>query len=63
MSRNKEYILEFTQVGNSVKVSAVDPITTAEAVIVGSLSATREELSELAIKKLEYVLAKIKSQS
>jgi hypothetical protein len=58
MSRNEGYIIEFYHVGNSVKVSAIDTKTTCEAVIIGSPHATREELKELAIRKLKYVVEK-----
>ncbi len=50
------YIVEFVQVGNSVKVTACDPVTLTEVSIVGSPSASRDDLSALAIRKLHYVL-------
>jgi hypothetical protein len=52
------YIVEFHQIGNSVRVTAFDPVTLKEAVIVGSPSATRQQLAELAARKLNYVLGK-----
>jgi len=58
MSRNKEYIVEFYAVGNSVKVSAIDPETLTEVSIVGSPKATKAELKKLAVQKLEYVMNK-----
>ena len=54
----REYLIEFHQVGRYVKVSAIDPITNTEVVLVGAASATQSELSRLAVRKLEYVLAK-----
>ncbi len=53
-----EYIIEFTTVGNSVKVTAIDPVSLKEVSCVGPTNATREQLSELAIRKLLYVLRK-----
>lgn len=58
MSRPGEYIIEFTAVGNTVKVTAIDPITLREATIVGPTSASNVQLSELAVRKLLYVLGK-----
>ncbi len=52
------YLIEFVQVGNSVKVSAVDPRTNTEVSIVGSPAMSRDHLSKAAIRKLEYVLKK-----
>ncbi|MEX1147826.1 MAG: hypothetical protein WEB93_05540 [Sphingomonadales bacterium] len=52
------YIVEFLHVGNSVKVSAVDPRTNTEVSIVGSPAMSQAMLSRNAIRKLEYVLAK-----
>jgi len=58
MARNRGYIIEFISHGRSVKVSAVDPETGTEVSIVGSLQASQDELSALAVRKLEYVLKK-----
>ena len=58
MSRGDSYIIEFTQVGASVKVTAVDPVTGTEVSIVGGAGYSQEFLSRQAVKKLEYVLAK-----
>lgn len=58
MSRNEGYYLEFYPLGNAVKVSAIDPVTGTEVSIVGAATASQEQLSKLAIQKLEYVLAK-----
>ena len=54
----KEVILEFHQVGNAVKVTAVDPATLVEVSIVGDAGAGRELLTRIAVGKLEYVLRK-----
>ncbi len=54
----KEVLLELYQVGNSVKVTAVDPETLIEVSIVGDPAAGQEALKQAAINKLEYVLRK-----
>ncbi|MCK5424238.1 MAG: hypothetical protein KAI89_02620 [Emcibacter sp.] len=56
-----EYLVEFIQVGSSVKVSAIDPVSGREVSIVGPASASRDQLSRVAVNKLKYVLAKEKS--
>ena len=53
-----EYLLEFHRVGNAIKVSAVDPRTNTEVSIVGDPAASQDELTRVAVQKLEYVLAK-----
>ena len=53
-----EILIEFTQIGNSVKVTAIDPFTGTEVSIVGSPAAGQEALKQLALRKLRYVIAK-----
>jgi len=53
-----EVIIEFHQIGNSVKVSAIDPETLVEVSIVGPPSASDAMLKRTAIRKLECVLEK-----
>ncbi len=53
-----EVIIEFQQIGNAVKVSAVDPESQIEVSIVGPPGAGEELLKRTAIRKLEYVLNK-----
>ncbi|MDE3016714.1 MAG: hypothetical protein KGI29_07365 [Pseudomonadota bacterium] len=52
----EQYIMEFISMGPSLKVTAFDPATLREVSIVGDPRASREELSQLAIRKLRYVL-------
>ena len=54
----KEVLLELYRVGNSVKVTAVDPETLIEVSIVGDPAAGEQALKQAAINKLEYVLRK-----
>ena len=55
-----EVIFEFSAVGNSVKVCAVDPRTGTEVAIVGPLNAGESALRKAAMAKLSYVLEKNK---
>lgn len=57
---NPEYILEFIPQGRFVRVTAVDPETGTEAVIVGDPRETQQTLSRAAVKKLEFLLNKQK---
>ena len=56
----KEYLIEFIVQGAYVRVCAIDPETGVEVVSVEAASASKDELSRLAVRKLEYVLAKKK---
>jgi hypothetical protein len=58
MAAEREVILEFQRIGNSVKVTAVDPETLIEVSIVGAASAGEEALRRTAVRKLEYVLGR-----
>ena len=58
MGDKREVILEYQQIGNAVRVAAVDPDTLTEVSIVGSPGAGMEALKRTAIRKLEYVLEK-----
>jgi hypothetical protein len=58
MSDGDNYIIEFTQIGASVKVTAVDPRTLTEVSIVGGAQYSQEFLTRQVVKKLEYVLAR-----
>lgn len=51
-------IYEFYQIGNSVKVSAIDPVTAVEVAIVGPATASRRQLQRNALQKLKYILKK-----
>lgn len=58
MSGTDNYIIEFTQVGGSLKVTAIDPRTLTEVSIVGAPQYSQEFLTRQVVKKLEFVLAK-----
>ena len=54
----REVLIEFQQVGNAVKVTAVDTGTLVEVSIMGPASAGEDVLKQNVINKLEYVLSK-----
>jgi hypothetical protein len=54
----KEIFVEFVQLGNSIKATAIDPDTGLEASIVGPANAPRSTLADAARRKLEYVQKK-----
>jgi hypothetical protein len=56
--QTRSYLVEFQAIGNAVKVTALDPVTLVEVSIQGPVSASEDELSRLAVRKLEYVLLK-----
>lgn len=53
-----EYIVEFIPQGRYVRVTAVDPVTGLEAVMVGDPAQSQDTLTRLAVQKLEYLLKK-----
>lgn len=55
---HNSYIVEYVAVGNSVKVTAIDPHTLREVSIIGARNMPKKHLSDLAVKKLEYMLKK-----
>ncbi len=59
----REVLIEIVQVGGSVKVSAIDPLTGTEVSIVGPPSAGEEALTRNAVNKLNYMLAKQRGDS
>lgn len=58
----KEVLLEFQRIGNAVKVVAVDPESLVEVTIMGPSGAGEEALTRVAVRKLEYVLKKRKTE-
>jgi hypothetical protein len=54
----REVIFEFVQIGTAVKVTALDTASGIETSIVGDPAAGEAALKRLALRKLDYVLAK-----
>jgi hypothetical protein len=53
-----DILFEFTQIGQTVKVTAINPATGLEASIVGDPAAGQHALEQLALRKLRYVSQK-----
>jgi hypothetical protein len=60
MSALAEVFFEFTQVGASVRVAAIDGETGVEVTVVGPAAAAPSHLQQLALAKLKARLAKAK---
>jgi len=54
----REVLFEFHQMGRSVRVSALDTLTGTEIQIIGDARYGREQLKLVALRKLNYMLAK-----
>ncbi|ABS64513.1 hypothetical protein Plav_2906 [Parvibaculum lavamentivorans DS-1] len=54
----REIIIEYTPIGGSVKVTAVDVETGTEVSVVGPATAAEVELERVAVRKLRYVMEK-----
>ena len=52
-----EVLYEITRSGNSLRVSAIDPLSNTEATVTGPLT-SREQLKIIARRKLQFLLAK-----
>lgn len=53
-----EYIIEFRQVGNLIKVTAADPVTCKEAFITvpAGKGISKRDMTRLAIRRLESLI-------
>ena len=54
---DRDVYFEFTAIGASVKVSAIDAATGIEVSVIGPASAARADLQRLALQKLKVRLA------
>jgi len=54
----REVLVEFQQIGNAVKVTAMDTKSMVEVSIIGPATAGEEILKRNVINKLNYVLSK-----
>ena len=57
-----EIYIEYIQVGQTMKVTAVDAATGTEVVIMGPVSATQSQLQKVAVQKLQMQLKKAESE-
>lgn len=58
----KEIYIEYKQIGQAIKVTAIDAETGLEAVIMGPASAAQTHLQKIAVQKLEMQLKKQSEQ-
>ena len=49
----REVYFEFTAIGNTVKVTAIDSLTGIEVSAMGPVSASQADLQQLALQKLK----------
>jgi hypothetical protein len=59
-SKPDEVFFEFMQVGNSVRVTAIDAATGIEVTIQAPLNLSSADMQSTALRKLDYVLKKCK---
>lgn len=52
------YLIEYTGIGNSVKVTAMDPRTLVEVSVIGDAKLSQRDLATLAVRKLRYMIAR-----
>ncbi len=53
-----EIYIEYKQVGQTMKVTAIDATTGTEAVIMGPASTAQSQLQKIAVQKLKMLLKK-----
>lgn len=58
-----EIYIEYTQVGQIIKVTAIDATTGIEAVIMGPASTEQSQLKKIAVQKLKMIMKKAKEDS
>ncbi len=58
MTNDEGVFIEFQRIGNQLKVTAIDPVTAREVSVIAPVSLSKEEASQLALRKLRYVLEK-----
>lgn len=58
---DSDFIIEFIAMGNSVKVTCVDPKSGREVSTIGPANYPKSQLSKAAVNKMLYVLKKEQS--
>jgi uncharacterized protein DUF6898 len=53
----REVLFEYTALGGSMRVAAIDAVTGVEVTVIGPVNAARADLQRLAIRKLQARLA------
>jgi len=59
-ARSGEVLFEYTRVGNTVRVTAVDATSGTEVTIQVPANLGQQDMQKAAMRKLEYVLSKKK---
>ena len=60
--RLKEVLFEMKQVGQYMRITAIDPLSGTEVISVGDPSVDPDMLRSMAIRKLKYVIAKNRNE-
>ena len=60
--RLKEVLFEMKQVGQYMRITAIDPLSGTEVISVGDPSVDPDMLRNMAIRKLKYVIAKNRNE-
>lgn len=56
-AKGRETYFEFTQLGQQMRVAAIDSVTGTEVVIIAPLTATRSQMQAVAMAKLRRRMA------
>ena len=60
--RLKEVLFEMKQVGQYMRITAIDPLSGTEVISIGDPSVDPGMLRSMAIRKLKYVIAKNRNE-
>ncbi|MGY9063712.1 MAG: DUF6898 family protein [Rhodospirillales bacterium] len=60
--RLKEVLFEMKQVGQYMRITAIDPLSGTEVISIGDPSVDPDMLRNMAIRKLKYVIAKNRNE-
>tara|TARA_B110000879_G_C10975565_1_gene433221 strand:+ start:216 stop:446 length:231 start_codon:yes stop_codon:yes gene_type:complete len=60
--RLKEVLFEMKQVGQYMRITAIDPLSGTEVISIGDSSVDPDMLRSMAIRKLKYVIAKNRNE-
>ena len=60
--RLKEVLFEMKQVGQYMRITAIDPLSGTEVISIGHPSVDPDMLRSMAIRKLKYVIAKNRNE-
>lgn len=58
MPPGRQVLFEFTRIGNTVKVTALDSVSLVEVSVIGPATASQAQMKTAALRKLDYMLAK-----